>query len=292
MRTLLKDRRIKIFTRSFDLRLYSYAKELFDGIDGIQTVRLTDQTADGYFYTMLKDTSCDIAINIDEDAFLTGPKALLDLVEYVILNGYANAGCQDGGAYAARAGNPLVTNPFFNVLNLELIRTKFSRDAIREFDSAGVIPRMKADFPQELLTTPYNFEWVDYEPYFKFFIWLAYNFKTLYLPSGRYKDGITTILYNQNHEELCYHTWMARFYSVPDFFVRFFQKNTGMQKHRIEHVISMAYADRNMLRPDFSLVQKLSFFGNKIARWCIKVPQRVAGWPRKISKKYKKLRSN
>ena len=64
--------RIKIFTRSFDLRLYRLSKGLFcDWKDAegnpIPCVRLTDQTADGYFYTMLRDTECDVAINVDED---------------------------------------------------------------------------------------------------------------------------------------------------------------------------------------------------------------------------------
>ena len=66
--------RIKIFTRSFDLRLYRLAKGLFcDWKDAegrpIPCVRLTDQSADGYFFTMLKDTDCDVAINIDENEY-------------------------------------------------------------------------------------------------------------------------------------------------------------------------------------------------------------------------------
>src|SRR5574344_1345122 len=117
--------RIKIFTRSFSLELYSLAKPLFATM-GIPIVRLTDQTADGYFYTMLSDLDCDVAVNIDEDCFVVNPQAILDLAQVVVENDYANAGCPDGGSGCPRGGNPIVTNPFFNVLNLKLIRTKFT----------------------------------------------------------------------------------------------------------------------------------------------------------------------
>ena len=86
MKSELNGVRLKIFTRSFDLQLYSYVRELFRCFD-VPIVRLTDQTADGYFYTMLKDTECDVAINIDEDAFVVNPEAVIDLVEFVIANG-------------------------------------------------------------------------------------------------------------------------------------------------------------------------------------------------------------
>ncbi|MBR3484858.1 MAG: herpeto-tandem family RiPP, partial [Bacteroidales bacterium] len=93
--------RIKIYTRSFDLKLYRLAKGLFEGLrdaegNPIPCVRLTDQSADGYFYTMLRDRDCDVAVNIDEDAFLVDPQAALDLVGVLLEGGYANIGCSDG----------------------------------------------------------------------------------------------------------------------------------------------------------------------------------------------------
>jgi len=102
--------RIKIFTRSFDLRLYRLAKGLFES-QGYPCVRLTDQSADGYFYTILKDTECDIAVNIDEDAFLVSPPVLKDLISLVIKEGYANAGCPDSVRINA-PNSQTVTNPF------------------------------------------------------------------------------------------------------------------------------------------------------------------------------------
>ena len=276
--------RIKIFTRSFDLRLYRNAKGLFDMLD-VPVVRLTDQSADGYFYTILKDKECDIAVNIDEDAFLTDPDAMFRLITYVVDNGYANAGCPDGGGFCPRAANPIVTNPFFNILNLKLIRTKYDRKAIKEFSYKEHKEEMTKLFPKERLETKYDFDRVDQEPYYPFFLWLAYNFKTLYLPSQRHEDGMTTILKDLDGNMLCLHTWFARFYTTPTWIVKFVDSKRGMQKKRIDAVIDQAYSIRGIERSVFGFSDRLTFIGNKIIRWIIKVPQRVSRWPYKLKKK-------
>lgn len=282
--------RIKIFTRSFDLKLYRYSRGLFENL-GIPIVRLTDQTADGYFYTMLKDTECDIAINIDEDAFITDPDAMLKLVDYVVSNGYANAGCPDGGGFCPRAGNPIVTNPFFNIFNLKLIREKFHKSAVKDFSYPQHKEEMESMFPKEHLETNWTFERYEYEPYYPFFLWLAYNFKTLYLPSKRHEDGTSTVLLDLEGNTICMHSWFARFYTTPDWAVRFFEPSRGMQKARIDALINQAYSIRNLEKPQFGFIDKLSFVGNKVLRWIIKVPQRISRWPHKIKVKISKKRN-
>lgn len=258
--------RIKIFCRSFDLKLYSYSKALYSDM-GFPVVRLTDQSADGYFFTMLRDKDCDIAINIDEDAFLVNPAAVLELVETVISEGYANAGCPDGNCDGIpRAGDPTITNPFFNILDLRQIRSGFDKSLLEKRDS-------------------------DKEPYYPFFRWVAANFKTLYLPAKRHSDGVSTILYDPQGRELCYHSWFARFYSMPSWAVKFAQKDKGRQKIRIDSLIDEAYSVRAVERPDFGAAEELHFELDKIARWAIKIPQRVAGWPRKIAKKIRRRRA-
>ncbi len=285
----LRGKRIKIFTRSFSLELYRQAATLFEHIFNIPTVRLTDQTADGYFYTMLQDLDCDIAINIDEDAFVVNPQAMLDLVEFVVAHGYANAGCPDGGGGCPRSGNPLITNPFFNVFNLELIRTKFtSKKQIQTFNYETVKSEMIAKFPKEILQSTYDFDRWDYEPYYPFFFWLAYNFETYYLPSSKHSDGISTILYNHKHEAICYHSWFARFYNMSSFVVQFIQKGAGKQKLRIDNLIREAYAVRGITVLSFSIGDNMQFRFDKLVRWSIKVPQRVMGWPRKWAKWYRR----
>lgn len=262
--------RIKIFTRSFDLRLYRLSKGLFrDWKDAegnpIPCVRLADQTADGYFYTMLRDKDCDVAINVDEDAFIVNPQAVLDLVGTLLEGGYANIGCSDGDE-ATTGRDKTVTNPFFNVFNLQLIRTRFDRKAlVRRLD--------------------------DKEPYYPFFHWMADTFPTLYLPARRHADGITTIALDPQGRTLCLHTWFSRFYSMPSWLVRRIEPSQGMQKARIDAVIREAYALRELPVPSFGLTDRLAFAANKLVRWLIKIPQRIARWPYKLKRRIARKKS-
>lgn len=256
--------RIKIFTRSFDLRLYRLAKGLFcDWKDAegnpIPCVRLTDQTADGYFLTMLRDCDCDVAINIDEDAFIVNPGAVLTLVDTLLVGGYANIGCSDGDE-ATTGRDPIVTNPFFNVFNLALIRTRFNRNDLKK----------RLD---------------DAEPYYPFFHWLAATFPTLYLPARRHTDGITTVALDPQQRPLCLHTWFSRFYSMPAWIVRRIEPSQGTQKQRIDAVIQEAYDLRGKPLPEFGPADRLAFAGNKVLRWLIKIPQRISRWPYKLKRR-------
>ena len=262
--------RIKIFTRSFDLKLYRLAKGLFEGWQDasgnpIPCVRLTDQRADGYFYTMLRDRDCDVAVNIDEDAFIVDPQAVLKLVDTLLEGGYANIGCSDGDP-ATTGRDKVVTNPFFNVLNLALIRTEFDRSALK--------PRLD-----------------DAEPYYPFFRWLAATFPTLYLPARRHADGTTTIALDPEGHPVCLHTWFSRFYGMPSWIVRRIQPEQGRQKARIDAVIREAYALRGLPVPAFGPADRLAFAGDKTLRWIIKVPQRIARWPYKIKRRLARKRN-
>lgn len=284
--------RIKIFARSFDLRLYEKSRVFYQQM-GFPCIRLTDQTADGYFYTMLTDEECDIAINVDEDCFIASPEAVLDIVAHVVEEGYANAGFPDGGNATPRAGNPLVTNPFFNVLNLKLIRNKMGdataiRNAVKDFDCKAHLAEMENSFPKGLLVVRWDFQRTDYEPYYPFFLWLAFNFKTWYLPSAFHADERTTMLYHMDGRLICEHTWFARFYSVPSFIVKHWQADAGKQQDRINaRIAEVASMRDDIVIPKERPIDTLRYACDKSIRWCIKVPQRIVGWPKKIKLKLK-----
>ena len=256
--------RLKIFTRSFDLRLYRIASGLFCGWKDasgseVPCVRLTDKSADGFFYAMLRDTTADIAISIEEDCFVTDPRAVLDLVGTMLDGGYAAIGCSDGDP-ATTARNPESMCPFFCVLNLALIRTRFNRrDIVR--------------LPE------------DFEPYYPFFRWLAATFPVLYLPARKHRDGISTEVIDPQGRMLCVHSWYSRFYGLPACLVHLFEPSQGSQKARIDALAGEAYALRGMQTPRFSFADRIVFFGDWIVRWCIKVPQRIAGWPGKLKRR-------
>ena len=280
-RPLLATKRVKFFTRSFSLELYRCASGLFR-VEGIPAVRLTDQTADGYFFAMLRDEACDVAINVDEDAYLYDLDAVLDLAEYVLENGYANAGCPDCQPGCPRSGNPIVTNPFFNVFNLELIRTEWQgKKAVRSLRYDDVKDRLRAAFdcPYPLERT--DFECLDAEPYYNFFFWLALRFRTLYLPCYRHDDGFSTVLLAPDGRRLCAHSWYSRRYRI-------------VQKHteRIDRLIDEVYGVRGLERPVFTASDRRAFQADLAVRYVKKSVSRVCGWPRKWAKWYRRWRRN
>ena len=257
------DIRIKFFCRSFNKELYLLSRGLYEQA-GYPCVRLTDQTADGYFYTMLEDETCDIAINVDEDCFITDLDAVLALARKAHAEGWVNIGCSDAGEGVPRKGSPEVTNPFFNIFNLHEIR--------KAWNAYRLVPELRRDC------------YKGKEPYYNFFLWLARTFpgRTLYLDNVRHADGLTTRL------DCCLHTWFARQYH-PGLLTRLFEGNDVKDvnhRKRIDAIIDEAYARRGLSRPSFSFVQRLGFQFDEMCRWTIKVPQRVAGWPRKIKNKF------
>lgn len=259
--------RIKIFCRSFDLRLYLLSKAFYEKM-GYDCVRLTDCSADGYFYRMLRDLDCDIAVNVDEDAFILDTSAVEDLIGAVLEGGYANAGCPDGGNDAMpRDGDPTVTNPFFNVLDLRLIREKFDISLMERRDT-------------------------DKEPYYPFFRWISKEFKTLYLPAEKHADGFSTILKMPDGRRICQHSWMARFYTMPTFLVHVADPEAERQKERIDALIDESFNARDMQRPEFSKSDILHFTLDRCLRWLIKIPQRISRWPYKIARKIRLSRNN
>lgn len=279
-RPLLDACRVKFFTRSFSLELYEQAKHLFEGA-GYPCVRLTDQTADGYFFTMLEDKDCDVAINVDEDAYVEDIEAVLDLAEYVLENGYANAGCPDCAPGCPRGGNPIVTNPFFNVFDLKQIRSKWPGKVegsriVREFryDDVKQELRSKFEYDEALIVRP-HFDSIFDEPYYNFFFWLAYNFRTLYLPNKKHADGISTVLYSVDGRCFCKHSWMSRFYH-----------QRSDQTARINALIDEVCESRGVERLQFSASEILKFRFDHLLRFLIRIPQRIANWPRKWKKWY------
>jgi len=260
---MLEKYRLKFYCRSFNKELYLLSKGLYAPA-GYPCVRLTDQTADGYFFKMLEDTECDIAINVDEDCFLTDLDKVLSLVPYVVENKIINLGCPDAGAYAPRYGDPTVTNPFFNIFNLKEIR--------KEWDAERLIPELRKD------------SYKTKEPYYNFFYWTMKTFpgRTEYLSGHRHEDGTTTVI-----DGYCMHTWFARQFS-QSLFTRLFEKNDKKNDNhpvRINAIIDQAYSMTGFKRPKFTFGQRVGFKLDECIRWAVKIPQRIANWPNKLKKK-------
>lgn len=204
--------RIKIYTRSMNDVLYHKSMALCPL--PYKKVRLQNTTADGYLYQVIADTEADWVVNIDEDAFVSNIGALQRLIDHCIENSYVNCGMPDGGVVHLRDGNPLVTNPYLNILNTKAIREQFSLDKLNESPN-------KERFTQtELLVEAHDFSVTNVEPYYPFFIWMANHYKTLFLKATNHHDGESTVLYNHLGEEVLIHTWYSRFYNRDPFHTR------------------------------------------------------------------------
>ncbi len=179
-----------------------------------EKVRLLNTSADGYLYQVIADTETDWVINIDEDAFVCNVAALQHLFDYCIENHYINCGMPDGGVVHLRDGNPLVTNPYLNILHTKAIREQFDINKLIES------PNQTRFSQTDLLVGAHDFNAVDVEPYYPFFIWMSNHFKTLYLKATNHPDGESTILYNHLGEEVLIHTWYSRFYNRDPFHTR------------------------------------------------------------------------
>lgn len=206
----LSNLKIAFFTRSMNYSLY----KLSDNTISLpfKHYRLTYTTAQGYLEKILK-YDIDYAINIDEDAFVVDNIELLKLLEYCIKEKVVNCGMRDGGVLPIRFGNPLVTNPFFNILDIKTIKKSFSPNTLSNFNCKNI--DYKKLIPEKL---PFKYEISDnYEPFYPFFIWLNANFKVLYLDVKEHEDSYTTIVYNQLKQPILYHSWYSRSFGLDQF---------------------------------------------------------------------------
>ncbi len=278
----LEGKCVKFFTRSFSPELYKYSSSLYNN-RGIKSVRLTDQSADAYFYKIVADRECDIAINIDEDAFITDIDIVLDLAGYVVENNYSNAGCPDCGPACPRNSNPIVTNPFFNILNLELIRTLYGDiKEIKKFNYEKVKESMRNNFladqnVKQLGRLNGNFDSIDMEPYYPFFFFLALNSKVLYLPAFRHNDKWSTVLCDINKNPFCLHSWFARKYRIQKFHTL-----------RINSLIDQAYNTTGAVKPMITTSDRRKFMAELVVRQINKMIIRLKNWPNKWAKWYRR----
>lgn len=203
----LAERRVKVYTRSMDERLYNRAMSFvpFD----VPKVRVLGSSAVGYLEELIEDESADLVINVDEDAFVSDPQVVLDLASTVVNGGYAWCGIPDGGAISHRRFNPITTNPFFNIFDTRLIRTRYVRGC-----SDGELERELDDLdsllPTNLVHDRYQFG--EHESYDPLFLWLRRNFSVLYLTARDHEDGLSTVLLDDRGRPFLNHSWYTREY--------------------------------------------------------------------------------
>ena len=164
--------------------------------------------ADVYLYSLLS-FDADWVVNLDEDAFLFDAQALERLQQHMAAEGFACCGMPDGGVVSMRYHNPLVPNPFFNVINTARLRRNFSLEAVW---SVKWRDEWKSLAPANLLRSQHAFDC--FECYYQFFFWmLEQNLRILYLDAYTWEeDGTSTILRNHEGSPFLLHCWYGRQY--------------------------------------------------------------------------------
>ena len=200
--------KIMIFSRSMNFKLFELSASTTTSLP-FKHVRLKHTSADGYYYDILK-YDIDYAINIDEDAFVTDPDRVLGLLKYCIANKIVNCGFPDGGVLYIRNYNPVVTNAFFNIMDVRAINKKLNYREIDNFDYTQ--HNYEEKIPKHLFNT-HSYEFVDgIEPYYHFMLWLNINFKVFYMDADQYLEGPSTLLKDMNGDIFIAHSWFSRNY--------------------------------------------------------------------------------
>lgn len=135
-------------------------------------------------------------VNADEDFFLMNEGLLDSVILSMQKNNFAYCGVPDGGIISHRNNSVFNVNPFFNVFNVDLIKTKIkSFNNSKQYDYANKVEKNA----------------VLNEPFAGFLYWLHLNFTGANFTHIESTDGISTVI-KINDKPLGIHSWYSREY--------------------------------------------------------------------------------
>ena len=170
-----------------------------------------------YLLHLFESDYSGFIINADEDFFIMNENLLDKVIEKMKVNKFAFAGVPDGGVISHRNNSVFNVNPFFNVFNVDLIKTK-----IKSFDNS------KQSYYANRVEKNAKLN----EPFAGFLYWLHYEFEHANFTDIESTDGISTVI-KINHEPLGIHSWYSRHYGVD-----------AAQTERIDKCLEWAIVNR------------------------------------------------
>lgn len=221
---------------------------------------IADQYVDQCLYNFKQ---YDWVINIDDDAFLTDPVALYDLLDYMDREGYDYCGMPDGLLYTPRdIFHPCSMNPFFNIFHIKTIwekmtphtaRLRYHPAFLNKVDFRQLHPEIVKRTHEDIYTHPFP---TYAEPFYSQFFALIAQCKPLQLYGKSFdydennkrigilfpEDPWTTVLYNHEKKPFMVHTWYARSY-----FQSMDSTTPPNNKERIDRMMSYALRSQNLL---------------------------------------------
>lgn len=180
---------IQVYTRSCNDKLYAMMRSLIPEDVVCHQVK----GYDGYemaepFIRHVLETAEDIAMIIDEDAFVYDWSKILWLAKQMIKGWKTHAGVSDCGTIEHRRFSWTTINPFFNILDCATLRA-----------TGGLAP---VNMPSGATMA---------EPFDPLYLQLWRVGKPLFLPASEHHDGISTDTY------FLLHSWFSREYGTSDY---------------------------------------------------------------------------
>ena len=205
-----------IITRSLNDKLYTLAKSLWR--DDNTFVRLPGfNTSISYLLHVLENYNGFI-VNADEDFFVTNEDLVDQVINDMVANDFAYCGVPEKGVIAHRDKSYFQVNPFFNVFNVDLIKTKLAAfDQSKVYEYANKVEKDGN---------------VD-EDYAGLFYWLHLNFKHGNFTKITSTDGTSTVI-NINDKPIGIHSWSGTQYGKD-----------LKQTERIDKCLEWAIINRN-----------------------------------------------
>lgn len=201
---------IEVKTRSHNDLLYDRMASFIPGsVSGYAyTGYNTWRDASNFLHEAI-DSSADMILVLDEDAFIIDWEKIVALCSYMKVNGYTHAGVPDGGVLAHRIHSFLTMNPFFVIFNcgaLNPVKALYSREIIDQYQFSQKMQHLKPAWVND------QYENDTFEPFSGLFYWMAEIGRPLFLPASTMSDGISTQVFGPDNSTLCLHAWYSRLY--------------------------------------------------------------------------------
>ncbi|MBM2816407.1 MAG: hypothetical protein HW421_3169 [Ignavibacteria bacterium] len=180
-----------------------------------------------YIFTAKFETKW--VLNLDEDCFLIDYRRIYDLIRFMENNDYDYCGVQDGGSIPVRIHNPLVSNPFFNLFNIEII-SKLEKNY---YNKKYPVEEIKQKYSDRIRYLHTEYKYDDFEPFYNEFFWLLeqglnpyFNNATEFVQEKYLVIAplfITipyfncpTMINDHENREIAIHTWHSRYINYPN----------------------------------------------------------------------------
>lgn len=223
----------KIAITFFPKNIKLFAINGMDGLFGLNSIKL--------MLKKMKKHKIKWLILADEDVIFINSSAVFNIINNLEEENIDVCGIRDGGMLSWRDKNPYMPNPFFCIINLEIILPIYSEKEI--IKNCYLV---KDEFDDDLsnLIFPYNKDSL-FEDYYCFFLWLrrkGFSFKFLKAESAGFQNDLeTTLVYDLNDKGLLYHTWYARAYGKNEYHTNrinnVINKGVSIEKFKYREII-------------------------------------------------------